>query len=199
MSRLSGWFGVFPAIAFSLGSWQVHRYQWKQGELALRESRRIEPVSEWRDDLNLEEREFTRVRVRGEFDHALEVQSGPRSFDGNSGRFVLTPFRLESGKRVLINRGWVSRDADMSSIVRPEGEIELVGVVRKSEKQGRFVPPNDGKTFFWLDQASLNQVCKCDFPLRLDAVKSSNPASEPPIGGQTVYWMPNNHASYIAT
>jgi surfeit locus 1 family protein len=197
MSKLNSAFYVFPAITFGLGTWQVYRWNWKQEQLAFREERRLAPVVEWKDDLDPREMEFKRVVVRGHYDHALEVQSGPRSFDGHSGFFVLTPLELVNGKRVLVNRGWVPRESE--TFFRPSGEVELTGVVRLSEKQTRFVPDNERKRFYWLDQAALNKECKGDFDLRLDAVRSPNRSEEPPIGGQTVYWMPNNHVTYIAT
>lgn len=65
--------------------------------------------------------------------------------------------------------------------------------------QIRFVPDNEKELFFWLDTAGLNRACRADFPVRLDAVRSKDASSEPPVGGQTVYWMPNNHLTYIAT
>ncbi len=198
MSRLSSGFAVFPGIAFALGTWQVYRWDWKQKQLAYREERRVAPVQDFSSEIDADAMDFKRVRATGRFDHSLEVRSGPRSFEGSSGFFVLTPLVLESGKRVVVNRGWVPREDDQS-IVRPQGQIELIGVVRKGEKQALFIPDNDGKTFFWLDQTALNAACQADFPVRLDAVRSKDPKSEPPIGGQTVYWMPNNHATYIAT
>ena len=33
---------------------------------------------------------------------------------------------------------------------------------------------------------------------RLDAVRGKL-SDEPPVGGTTVFWMPNNHVTYIAT
>jgi surfeit locus 1 family protein len=54
--------------------------------------------------------EFRRVVVTGEYDFAAEVTVGPRSCEGESGSYVLTPMQLENGKRILINRGWIPRD-----------------------------------------------------------------------------------------
>lgn len=65
---------------------------------------------------NIEELEYRKVKVRGEFDYSKEVLMGPRalvnyddrsgelsrgifsSSSGNNGYLVITPFRLE-GKR----------------------------------------------------------------------------------------------------
>lgn len=135
MKRLSSGFAVFPGIAFALGTWQVYRWDWKQKQLKYREDRRLAPVQPWSDDLDPAEMDFKRVRVRGHYDHSLEVRSGPRSWEGQSGFFVLTPLVLANGKRVVVNRGWVPRESE--TFERPNGEVELTAVVRVGESQGR--------------------------------------------------------------
>lgn len=51
-----------------------------------------------------------------------------------------------------------------------------------------------------MDHAQLNQATGChSYPdIRLDAIRGDN-TTNPPIGGTTVYWLPNNHKTYIAT
>ena len=70
----------------------------------------------------VEEEEFRRVVVRGEFDHAHQMLLGPRSAPPGakqhgapggspSGWDIVTPLRCEDGSVVLVNRGWVPRDS----------------------------------------------------------------------------------------
>ena len=81
----------------------------------------------------------------------------------------------------------------------PMGEQEVVGVVRKTEKRGNFTPDNnvEKQEFYWLDHETVGEATQTgDYSVRLDLVKKGKGY---PIGGQTVFWMPNNHVTYIAT
>ena len=93
-------FYVFPAITFGLGTWQIYRWDRKQKMLAFREERRLaEPkkLPEEISPVDEDELEFTNVHVKGSFDHSKTLEVGPRSFDGESGFFVLAPFLTEHG------------------------------------------------------------------------------------------------------
>ena len=98
----------------------------------------------------------------------------------------------------MVNRGWAPKDCEDYKL--PAGKMELRGVVRKSETPTYFTPDNDleNGTFYWLDHSALKKMLHLDYNVRLDQVKG-DAKDEPPIGGQTVYWMPNNHVTYIAT
>ena len=64
--------------------------------------------------------EYQRVAMRGQFDHSEEILIGPKSFIDNRGEAVgggiisargdrvgfqvVSPFILESGQRILVNR-----------------------------------------------------------------------------------------------
>lgn len=95
--------------------------------------------------------------MKGRFDHSAEMYLSPRSLvvkgqdpgqgqglisAGNRstiGLWVISPFELSgrNGDRILINRGWVPREA-ADPKKRQNGqisdEVEIVGVVRKTEK-----------------------------------------------------------------
>lgn len=208
---------LLPATAFGLGTWQVFRWQQKKEALAFREERRVaQPVAlPSPSDMDVDSLEFRRVTAQGHYQHDKEMQSGPRSHDGASGRYIITPFCVSSGDAgkeiscVLVNRGWVPRD--VVSWRRPEGTVKLTGVVRKSEKRRMFVPENGGGVWFFLDHQQMGEKSGCvSYPhIRLDAIengeestkKSSFSAADDefPKGGTTVYWMPNNHVQYIFT
>ena len=50
---------------------------------------------------------YAQVRVRGEWEPDRQFLLDNRTRDGRAGYEVLTPLRLEDGRRVLVNRGWV--------------------------------------------------------------------------------------------
>lgn len=65
---------------------------------------------------------------------------GPRSRgDGVSGYFLVTPLEREDGSRVLVKRGWVSRekrDKATRSAGLEEETVKVEGLLRKSERVG---------------------------------------------------------------
>jgi cytochrome oxidase assembly protein ShyY1 len=73
-----------------------------------------------------------RVRLRGEFDHARSVWLDNRLLDGRPGFWVVAPLRLDGGGVVLVNRGWVARDAadraHRPSVGEPAGSVVIEGL-----------------------------------------------------------------------
>jgi cytochrome oxidase assembly protein ShyY1 len=70
--------------------------------------------------------------MRGTFVPAATVFVDNRTLDGVAGFQVVTPLRLDDGTAVLINRGWVARDArDPSRIpdlTMPAGAVPIQGL-----------------------------------------------------------------------
>jgi len=210
---------IIPATAFGLGVWQVQRRKWKLELLEhLEERTNAPPVPlpfDQEDVLNLE---FAKVYVRGNFEHDKVVYIGPRSLlkDGNAsgggslfgnsdgiGFHVITPFKLEnSDKKILVNRGWVPRNK-ISSTSRGEilenDTIDLIGVVRKTEKGQKFMPKNAENTQKWStrDVEALANKFKT-LPIFIDADFTST-VPYGPIGGQTRCSLTNDHMSYLIT
>lgn len=64
------------------------------------------------------------------------ITAGNRS---SVGLWVITPFELADRKnvRILVNRGWIPRadlNPEQQAKGRVKGDIDLIGVVRKTEK-----------------------------------------------------------------
>ena len=128
-----------------------------------------------------------------------------RSMNGNVGYHVVTPFVLESGGTVLVDRGWIPLDhKDASSREAGEiaGETKVEGLIREAGHQGWLVPDNrpDENFWFFVDvpamaaHAGLTDVR----PYFVDAGPAQNPGGLP-IGGQTRLWLPNDHLQYAIT
>jgi surfeit locus 1 family protein len=97
---------ILLALFVSLGRWQWQRGMDKQ--LAWQEFERqtsLPPV-DTPADLDAAPR-FQAIRMRGHFDADHQFLLDNRSFQGKPGYEVLTPFELEDGRRILVNRGWV--------------------------------------------------------------------------------------------
>jgi len=77
----------------------------------------------------------------------------PRVREGVHGFHVVTPFIRENGSTILVDRGFVSRDFFDSLPESNEGEVEVLGMLRTSQKRNLFTPDNkpDGGEWYWTD------------------------------------------------
>lgn len=121
-----------------------------------------------------------------------------------SGWHVVTPFRLsDRDLTILVNRGWVPKrlqDPAARLVGQVQGEVELVGVVRKSEVRQPFTPPQGrlpgtARNFFNRDVSAIASELETS-PVFIDA-ESSVPGG--PTGGQTKVILRNEHLSYMLT
>jgi len=216
---------VFPAAAFGLGVWQTQRRHWKLNLIAELESKSAalpRPLPESIPDI--EALEYQQVKVKGTFLHEKELYVGPRSLltDGSEaesrglssnpegiGWHVITPFRLSSqeggaraGETILVNRGWVPQ-SKLNPTTRPDGqvsnEIELVGLVRKTEPRQQFAPKNRTESNRWQFRDIPAMAEKLDTsPIFIDATTATTIPGGP-VGGQTKVTLRNEHFSYLVT
>ncbi|HSP23640.1 MAG TPA: SURF1 family protein [Saliniramus sp.] len=206
---------VSLAILIALGTWQVQRMEWKEGLTQQIEARaygepgEILPEAEW-GNFSKDEQEYRRVRVSGSFDHAREVQVNGLLATQTRGHpiqgfYVMTPLVLDTGAQVLVNRGFVPtpfREPETRTDALPDGEIEIVGLVRASQEQASFVPDNIPAREQWLtrDVTQIAAVRGLDraAPFYIDAEFDAQ-APEWPRGGGTILDLPNNHLQYAVT
>lgn len=209
---------IIPVSTFGLGTWQIHRLQWKKGLIKELEERTTQPVQELSeniDKLRTKELEYRRIRLRGKFDHSEEIHVLPRSLNEGphgggglgqrpkSGAHIITPLDLsETGQRILVNRGWVPRDK-IEPEKRPEGqiqgEVELVGFIRQGEKRQPFQAKNNPEKNQWCsrDVDAMAEVTG-SLPILVDADAASTIPGGPK-GGQTRVYLRNEHLQYIIT
>jgi surfeit locus 1 family protein len=115
-----------------LGRWQWHRAEEKR-ELA---TAFAAGTAEFTGSLGARSTaslaRYARVRARGRYDTARQFLLDNMSHDGRTGYEVLTPFRLDDGRLLLVNRGWVPlpggrRDA-LPDIALPDaGQTDISG------------------------------------------------------------------------
>jgi len=211
---------AIPAAAFGLGTWQVKRLEWKKGLIRDLERRTQRPPVPLPADIldpgKMKELDYSPVFAEGKFDHSKEIYIGPRSLTrtgpntgggligpaSKSGYQVITPFVLKSGERILINRGWVSRDRKDPS-TRPEGQItdtvKISGLIRVSEQRPQFTPKIQEGSTNW-HYRDIDQFTKelDSLPIFIDADSRSS-VNGGPIGGQTLLHIRNEHMQYIIT
>ena len=143
---------VMIAITVALGFWQVRRLEWKTALLTeIDRGEAAAPIP-----LGVNPRPFSRVQVGGKFLPAtalygLEVRA---TRDGAAmGGQLIQPLRLDDGRTVLIDRGWVPEKA-----VTPVADFETVtGYVRPAEYPVRFGAADDpaARRFYALDPIAI--------------------------------------------
>ncbi|GCC19094.1 hypothetical protein chiPu_0018208, partial [Chiloscyllium punctatum] len=168
--------------------------------------------------LELKQLEYRRVRVRGRFDHSKELYIMPRSrvdpdkeaqeagrlmSSTETGANVITPFHCtELGVKILVNRGFVPR-MRLKPETRAKGqitdEVEIIGVIRLTERRRPFTPQNDVERNCWYyrDLEAMAQAMGTE-PIFIDADFSSTVPGGP-VGGQTRVTLRNEHLQYILT
>ncbi len=214
------------AILLGLGVWQMQRKAWKDMLIAqIRERTTAEPVAPaviavrmtatlepGRGKANVSAREgveYTRVRASGRFAHQHEQYLyAPDPFLG-PGYHVYTPLLIDGAPcpAVIVNRGFVPEPLKApEKRVAGQQTVEVIGLVRLTEKPGAFTPANDAKknNWYWRDldgMAAAMQLREksCAMPFFVDALaQPANPGGWPK-GGTTILKIPNRHFEYALT
>lgn len=200
-------------VLLILGTWQVQRLHWKENLLATIAARvesaprplaEIEALAAETGDVD-----YWPARAEGTFVHGSERHFFA-THQGGSGYYVYTPLRLDDGRFLFVNRGFVPfdrKDAGTRAEGQVEGRVTVEGLARNrlGEKPSFIVPENEPEKniFFWKDidlmaaTAGLPDGAEI-LPLFLDADETPNPGGLP-IGGVTMIDMPNNHLQYAIT
>ena len=123
------------SLGVALGSWQTRRGDEKAGlqaQLDAAEAMTPVLVNSRADFATVAVRLPRRVRMHGEFLPERAVFIDNRSLNGVAGFQLVMPLRLPDGASVLVNRGWIARDArDPALMPRVEssaGNVEIEGL-----------------------------------------------------------------------
>ncbi len=125
-------------IGILLGNWQTRRAAEKEAiEQKLLERESAPPLDLNRVTPGVEEAEYRRVHLKGEFLPRWSIYLDNRPYQGVPGFYVLTPFRIDgTSKYVLVMRGWFKRDiADrtkLPDLKTPGDPIDIEGMVRRN-------------------------------------------------------------------
>lgn len=201
-----------PILVFSLalGFWQMERREWKRDILDRIAHNQATPAIAFDALIKADPllHEYGKVRVSGTFLHDKEFHLAARSLRNKVGMQIVTPIRLDDGRIVLFDRGWVPSE-QKEGASRPAGQIagkvELTGVVRRNQIQRQFAPDNapDKNVWFHVDVPLMRKLAggKPDPVLDtffLEADATPNPGGVP-VGGQTRLDIPNDHLQYAIT
>jgi surfeit locus 1 family protein len=209
--RPTFWPTVFtvPAVLLmlGLGVWQLYRLQWKEALIAERiERTTAAAIALPGPDVDVSNLEYRHVVATGEFLHDQETFLGARSLNGNAGYHLVTPLKLDDGRVLLIDRGWIPlerKSPDKRALGEVPGQVTVDGVIRLKGTQNWLVPDNrpDLNFFFWADLAGIAQLkglSNVETRYFVEAGPAKNPGGFP-IGGQTRIDLPNDHLQYAIT
>lgn len=196
---------VFAVACCALGTWQLHRRAEALTEVARIDANYdAEPVSvsEALPDpagFDPDER-WQVVALSGEYLADEEIVVRNRPFGGNSGFEVITPFRLDEGRVLMVDRGWIAQDSEgrPSEIpAPPAGHLEIEVRLKAGEDRipGR---TTTGIEFATIDLAEL--AARVGEPSYTGAygvlVQSPPDAGAPPLAADRPVRDEGPHLSY---
>ena len=203
-------FFVFSLIILvSLGTWQVKRLIWKNDLISfyLKQSTN-NIINLHKENFVSEEIEYRKVRLTGKFLNKKEVHITGKTYEGNAGFHVVTPFLMQNGNYALVNRGWVSenyKEAKSRSFSLINEETSVIGLIRYPQKKGYFVPENEPDNGFWftIKPTEIKKHLKIDketfiIKFYVDALRQEKKINLP-IGIKEKINIRNQHLSYAIT
>jgi len=178
-----------------LSHWQYQRLGWKTDLIhQIAKSEGAPPVA-----FTNNPGRFTKIFLNGIFDYSRESLLELEVRNSVLGARLLTPLILQDGKSVLVDRGWVPIQRDMS-ISRPDGTLQVEGYVRPSDQRNRFSAADDvaRRRFFTFDAEAIGTA------LGLNEVSPFGVVALGPNSGypDPVRRLPrptNNHLGYAIT
>jgi surfeit locus 1 family protein len=123
-----GWVVLVAALALALltarlGWWQLDRAAQKTAmQAALDERSALPPLptTSWPSgSADVRTQEYRRTQASGIWLNELTIYLDNRPINGRSGFYVVTPLRLDDGTALLVQRGWLPRDATERTRVPP--------------------------------------------------------------------------------
>lgn len=169
-------FSSVVGLTGCLTAWQLQRYQWKVKLIADRTAVLEDTPQPLRTVVSdpaagcTPDQEYRRIILHGEFDHTQQMCVGPRSAPpamttekappgatNTSGWDILTPLNCSDGSRVIVNRGWVPRDAYAAGAVeQPTGQQSVEGVLKGGDRPNKYARNTPAEQrYVWLDLSTI--------------------------------------------
>jgi len=183
---------VGVAVLTSLGFWQLRRMEEKRLYLATIEARIHNAPIPLPDLPTAELHKFQAVMVVGAFTgDYLEVLAGQRG--SSPGVQIVEAFALPSGRRVLVERGFLA-DADRAT-PRTTTKTTVEGHLHWPQETDAFTPPPDPQTGLWFARDVPAMAAKLGTEPTLIVVSAPTGDGIAPTPVDTSD-IPNNHWGY---
>lgn len=145
-----------------LGFWQLSRYQQRVDHNTVIASRTTPPAVDLGIALSgfpVEQLDYQLVSGQGRYVADDVVRVANRSQGGVAGQHLVSVFRLDDGREMLVNRGFVPLDEDVPVQPAPSGEVIVEGWLRASVTRETFgaTDTGQGTVVPRLDVAAIRQ------------------------------------------
>lgn len=200
-------------ILLGLGTWQIARLyqknaqithittQLQQGEIDLRLKPPVDAQA-WHD------LDYKAVILQGEWLDLHNLKILPRTYEGQNGYHVVTPFRLSNGQVILVNRGWAPDKMEIG-MQSQNGTTIVAGVIRSVPDAKPFGMADNTPAHItrnewtWPDTQAISQTIGIGtippIILYMERQRTAAQEHEYPIGGQVQLAIRNEHRNYALT
>ncbi len=200
---------TIPAIIIllCLGTWQMQRLHWKKEIISLMNEKSSAQAGDLpADTANIEDLQYRKFLLKGHFlnDKEVHLFVGTRSIRGEAGYDLLTPLKLEDGRVVIVDRGWIpssKKDIKLRPETISDNVVEVEGMLHKGEAKKYFTPENNikGNLWFWIDLNSIYSfIDEKPEAFYIRALKKGE-GNNLPIAGDAVIKYRNDHLEYAIT
>jgi surfeit locus 1 family protein len=205
--------GLALCVLVGLGTWQLHRKAEKEALITRMQARGDGPAVALPQQLSpIEDLIFTRVAATGRYLHDKEMRLSNRVHKSEVGRHILTPFRLDDGRSLLVDRGWVPlrlEDPATRAESRIEASLSVEGIVRTGGFGGpAFLRPENAPEdglYNWLDLEGMAEAAALENPITtmylavVDTTEEAKSDGRYPIPSGAQVIVRNDHLEYALT
>jgi len=194
-------------ILLLLGNWQIARLEWKTQLIEKIRIRSVAPpVTSIKMAESLDEKEFRKVKIRGQFLKNKKLYLLNQYSRGHLGFHLFTPLKLsQSSEYVFINLGWVAKkfiDSGRQVIDISGTNINISGTIRIPGVKGFFVPENQPTKNQWF-YVNVNEMATAlgIYPVKPYYIVSGMKLGQSkfPIPAKPTVKLNNHHLSYAIT
>lgn len=184
-------------VFINLGFWQLDRLQWKTDLIQKIDAEKnvdatTVPLASLIDNAD---NNMRRGYLNGTWVDAGSARVGPKAANDQWGYWVITPFKLDDGAIILVNRGWV--DDKRIAGLPPKGAVQIMGTLRASDGKGKQIA-GDARLFHVLDVQEIARSLGQDNVAKLAFfMDGSVPADDPALQAAPITaQMRNAHRQY---
>ena len=186
---------LFITLFCCLGTWQLHRLQWKQDLInQISEGLKSTPIR-YSENIVVN---YQRVYLEGKYNFKNQIYLYSLNEKGQPGFDVITPFETKYKENVLVNRGWIKKELKKNLKINLSSS-KIKGLLREKSKKNIFTPKNDLKKNIWFS-INLNEIKKITGKkFNKYIVYLEDNKIEVPKPKKITIDLPNNHLKYAIT
>ena len=185
-----------------LGSWQLHRLEWKTELLNSIKDGQTEGYIEYPYDIKNNDFSYKKSFISGKIDQSKELHFFNINSYGQSGYNIIVPL-LTEGRTVYIDLGWTNfKDINSKEFIfrSLNGELDFKGILIYSKKRRLFSPKPDTikNSWYLMNIKEMDQFTKLNSEKYIFRVVEQEYYLDL-LNEFTAINIPNNHLQYAIT